>query len=45
MISVITENIINYILYRLYPDQYEIKTIKKISSTESFIIYESDDDI
>lgn len=44
MISIIAENIINYIWYTLYPDQYEIKTIKKISSTESFIIYESDDE-
>lgn len=44
MISIIAENIMNYILYRLYPDKYEIKTIKRISSTETFIIYESDDE-
>ena len=44
MISIIAENIINYIWTKLYPDQYEIKTIKKISSTESFITYESDDE-
>ena len=43
MISIIAENIMNYILYRLYPDQYEIKTIERINSTESFIIYETDD--
>ena len=44
MISIITENIMNYVWTTLYPDKYEIKTIKKISSTESFIIYESDDE-
>ena len=44
MISIIAENIINYIWYRLYPDQYEIKTIERISSTESFITYETDHD-
>ena len=38
------ENVINYIWYTIYPDQYKIKTIKRISSTESFITYESDDE-
>ena len=42
MISIIAENILNYILIRLYPNKYEIKTIERINSTESFITYESD---
>ena len=44
MISIIAENIINYIWTTVYPEQYEIKSIKKISSTESFITYETDDE-
>ena len=42
MFYTITENILNYILIRLYPNKYEIKTIERINSTESFITYESD---
>lgn len=45
MISIIAENIINYIWYKVYPEQYEIKTIKRITSSGSFITYETADDI
>ena len=42
MFYTITENIVNYILITVYPNLYEIKTIERINSTESFITYESD---
>lgn len=42
MIDIIAENIMYYIWATLYPDLYEIKTIERINSTETFIMYTSD---
>lgn len=42
MISYIFKKIYNYILIKFYPNLYEIKIIKKVSSSGSLIEYYSD---
>lgn len=44
MLKFIIERIIQCFLIRIYPDNYEFKTIERVSSSGSFIEYYSDNE-
>ena len=44
MLKFIIERMIQCFLVKIYPDNYEFKTIERVSSSGSFIEYSSDED-